>query len=83
MSTSFSSDKDNHSSGKFNELNEIRNIIVGPEREQIQKIEEKIEVIDKEQLSEILPESLILSSKKIINFTRHFPQQLRNLLNIQ
>ena len=64
MSTSFNSNKDNESSGNYDELNELRNIIIGPEQEQIQKIEQKIEVIDKEQLSEVLPESLILSSKK-------------------
>ena len=64
MSTFFSSSKDNHSSGVNDELNELRDIIVGPEQKQIQKIEKQIEVIDKEQLSEVLPESLILSTKK-------------------
>ena len=47
-------------------LDELRSLIVGPEQTQIAQIEQRI---NEEQLSEVLPEIIVLSSNKDKRFS--------------
>lgn len=55
---------DGNNGDEFNIYDELRDLLVGPERSQIAKIEEKVYKLDKEKLSEALPDLVVLSSNQ-------------------